>query len=83
MNYDLDTEDGMSNSVAWTQHTFDMLNEGGVWHVPRSNTTIIVYHKTKTAHISRGHKPDPSIERVIKAMGWTVTRNKVSNAGQS
>jgi hypothetical protein len=72
MNYDLNTPEGMANSVAWTERTFAMLNEGGVWFVPRSSTTVHVYPSVKEVRILRGHALDSSIERVIKEMGWTV-----------
>ncbi len=72
MNYDIDTPEGMANSVAWTERTFAMLNEGGVWFVPRSMTTVHVYPSLKEVRIRRGFTLDSSIERVIKKMGWTV-----------
>ena len=72
MNYDLDTEDGMANAVRWTTSVFDTLKSGGVWAVPRSGTMVTIDKENKTAIIYAGHSPDPSITRVIKAMGWTV-----------
>lgn len=72
MSYDLDTPEGMANSVAWTESTFARLKEGGVWFVPRSMTTVHVYPSKKEVRILRGLKLDSSIERVIKEMGWTV-----------
>jgi hypothetical protein len=73
MNYDINTKDGMANSVAWTERLFDMMNDGAVWHVPRSLTSIRVFKSKKEAEVTRGLAPDKSIEQVIKAMGWTVT----------
>lgn len=73
MNYDIDTEEGMANSVAWTERLFSMLRDGGVWHVPRSSTVVCVFPSKKEATIYKGHLPDDSITLVIKAMGWTVT----------
>jgi hypothetical protein len=72
MNYDIDTEDGMANSVAWTEELFLTINNGGKWIVPRSGTTIEVHHKYKTVYITEGHTPDSGIERVIDAMGWRI-----------
>lgn len=71
MNYDLDTDEGMANAVQWTREHFDKLTDGGIWIVPRSGTLVLVNHADKTATI-HNTTPDPSIERVIKAMGWTV-----------
>jgi hypothetical protein len=71
-NYDLDTKEGMANSVAWTQQIFDTLTSKGQWVVPRSGTVIRVDKANKTAYITQGFVSDTGMERVIKAMGWTV-----------
>jgi hypothetical protein len=71
-NYDIDTEEGMANSVAWTEELFLTINNGGKWVVPRSGTVIRVDKANKTAYITQGFVPDTGMERVIKAMGWTV-----------
>jgi len=73
MNYDIKTKEGMANSVAWTERLFSMLQEGAIWHVPRSGMEVRVYPIKKEVHITEGLLPDKSIEKVIKAMGWTVT----------
>jgi len=73
MNYDIKTEEGMANSVAWTEQHFSMLRDGAVWHVPRSGTVVMVCPSRKEATIHKGFLPDDSITLVIKAMGWTVT----------
>jgi len=73
MNYNLDTKAGMANAVKWTTEHFAKLKDGGMWMVPRSGTLVQVNHTTKTATLHAGVMPDPSIRRVIKAMGWTVT----------
>ena len=72
MNYDLDTKEGMTNSIAWTQQMFDTLTSKGQWIVPRSGTVIRVDKAAKTAYITEGHIPDTGMARVIKAMGWKV-----------
>ena len=72
MTYDLDTVGGMNRAVEWTRELFERIKSGGMWIAPRSGTSVRIDHTTKTAHIIAGHTPDPSIARVIKAMGWTV-----------
>ena len=72
MNYDIDTHEGMANAVRWTEQLFAHMNEGGKWIVPRSGTLVTVHKKHKTVDIYEGDTPDPSIARVIRAMGWTV-----------
>lgn len=73
-NFDLDTKDGMAQAVDWTERLFASLKDGGRWIVPRSGTTVTVDHDTHTATIKAGYAPDPSIERVVRAMGWTVIK---------
>lgn len=72
MNYDLDTKKGMANAVEWTTNLFMQMKDGARWGVPRSGTIVAIYPKHKVAEIYEGFEPDPSIERVIKAMGWNV-----------
>jgi hypothetical protein len=72
MNYDLDTEAGMSSAVKWTAAMFDTIKDGGAWMVPRSMTMVRINHTDKVATIIVGVAPDPSLKRVIEAMGWTV-----------
>ena len=70
--YDLDTKDGMNNAVTWTRNLFDTIKDGDAWMVPRSMTMVRVNHTDKVATIIVGLVPDPSLRRVIEAMGWTV-----------
>ena len=72
MNYDLDTSEGMKNAIDWTAQLFKQCKEGAKWLVPRSETLVCIYPKHKTVEIYEGAEPDPSIARVIKAMGWNV-----------
>jgi hypothetical protein len=72
MSYDIDTKEGMNNAVKWTQAMFDTVNDGGVWMVPRSMTMVRINKTDRIATLIVGFAPDPSIRRVIEAMGWTV-----------
>ena len=72
MNYDLNTKEGMNNAIKWTQAMFDTVNDDGVWVVPRSMTMVRINKKERIATLIVGFAPDPSIRRVIEAMGWTV-----------
>ena len=71
-DYDLDTTEGMNNAVTWTRQMFDTVNDDGVWMVPRSMTMVRINHTDKIATLIVGFAPDPSLRRVIEAMGWTV-----------
>lgn len=72
MQYNLNTTEGMNNAVRWTQQMFDAIKDGGGWGIPRSGTIVRIDKKNKVATIVAGFAPDPSIKRVILAMGWTV-----------
>jgi hypothetical protein len=73
--YDLDTEEGMANAIAWTNRTLETIKDGGIWGVPRSGMLVrVVSHKDKKVRVIEGLMPDPSIPRVLKAAGWTLTK---------
>jgi hypothetical protein len=71
MNYDLDTKEGMTNAMRWTQMLVDQLREHGVWVIPRSNTTVTVNKPSNTVTLDGDH-PERGVERIFKALGWTV-----------
>lgn len=76
MNYDLDTEEGMKNAVAWTRSLLAKLRTGGVWVVPRSGARVCVDHTKNMVRISAGSLPDPAIARVLLAAGYTITEGE-------
>lgn len=71
-SWDLNTAEGMENAIKWQLKLFSTLADGGKWIVPRSGTIFTVHHKTKTVVRALGFAPEPDIERVIRAAGWTV-----------
>jgi len=74
MNYDIDTPEGMANSVDWTTNRLKHLHDGGSWLIPRSSTGVTVRsHAAKTCRIyDYGPIPDTAIGRVLLAAGWTI-----------
>jgi hypothetical protein len=70
--YDLDTPEGMKNSIEWTQKLFDCVSDGATWAVPRSGMIIKINKQAKEAVIIEGYLPDESIKRVLREMGWTT-----------
>ena len=74
MNYDLNTKQGMANSVEWTRAYLNRIADGGIWFVPRSACAYKVLHSEKTL-IAMGPGPaEDCICRVVEAMGWTVKK---------
>lgn len=70
-DFDLDTKQGMVNAIMWTKQLISTLKDGGTWVVPRSGTLVRVDKKKQTATLV-GAMPDPSITKVLTAMGWKV-----------
>jgi hypothetical protein len=68
----LDTKEGMDAAVAWTNNCLSMLKDGGVWIVPRSGTQVLVLSYAKRSCMITCTIPDPTIQRVLLAAGWTV-----------
>ena len=76
MNFDLNSEQGMANAKAWTANMLDRLKDNGTWIVPRSGTIVYFNQTAKTARVTCFF-PDPSIARVLRAMGYSVTETVV------
>ena len=68
----INTKEGMSQAIGWTTEYIKQIKDGGVWIVPRSGTVVWIYHSAKRVSIYEGHRPDTSIAKVFKAMGWDV-----------
>jgi hypothetical protein len=68
MNYDLDTAEGMANSVAWME---DVLSSGQapilIWFVPRSGATYTIDKVSKVYHRD---VVDSAIDRVLDHMDF-------------
>lgn len=75
MNYDLSTDTGMANAIAWQTKMISVLAQGGRWIVPRSMSVYEIDHERKTARRVLGYAPEPDIAKVFEAMGWTVTED--------
>lgn len=68
---DISTPEGLIEAVRWQTNHVSRIREGGVWLVPRSGTVITIYHSKKHAKFF-GMLPEPDIQKVFRAMGWTV-----------
>lgn len=71
-DYDLDTTQGMVNAIRWTKRLIESLNDGGTWLVPRSGTIVTFDKKKQIAVVDAPFMRDPSITKVLTAMGWKV-----------
>lgn len=75
MNWDLNTNEGLKNAVEWQTALVQTIFEGGSWIVPRSMSIYRIRHSTQTAEKLSGF-PEPDIEKVFEAMGWTVIESE-------
>ena len=69
MNYNIDTEEGMTNSVKWLEEMLASGSKPAVeWFIPRSFATYLIYKPIKV-YTSKG--VDEPTERVLAAAGFT------------
>ena len=71
-DFDLDTKQGMVNAILWTKQLINSVNDGGKWLIPRSGTIATFDKKKQIAVVDAPFMRDPSVTRVLKAMGWKV-----------
>ena len=71
-DFDLDTKQGMVNAILWIKQLINSLNDGGKWMIPRSGTIVTFDKKTQTAVVDAPFMRDPSITKVLTAMGWKI-----------
>jgi len=69
MNYDLDTPEGLENSITWMEQLLASIKDGGTWGIPRS---LSVYTINKRDKIARRTSPDGPTDYVLTKMGWTL-----------
>lgn len=77
MNYDINTPQGMANSVKWTRKVMESLHQGGVWMIPRSGTQVIMLdYSARKCRVVDGFASDISIKKVLRASGWLIEGEK-------
>lgn len=77
VNFNIDTEEGMANAVAWQKKLFATMVDGGRWIVPRSMSIYEINHSTKTVRRIMGMYEEPVIKRVVEATGWKYEERAV------
>lgn len=74
----LDTEQGMQDAMEWTTNFISMINDGGVWAIPRSDALYQIHHKDKFV-IRLTTNFDGPTERVFRKLGFDILQ-KVDHA---
>ena len=69
----LDTEQGMQEAMEWTTNFIGMINEGGVWAIPRSDALYQIYHKEQRV-VRLTPSFDGPTERVFRKLGFDVSQ---------
>lgn len=67
----INTPEGLKQAVEWQQAHVAMLADQARWIVPRSGSIIVIDKTNKQAIRVLGLMPEPSIQAVFEAMGWT------------
>lgn len=70
-NLNLDDPFEFEVAKVWTYRLLTSMKTGGKWIVPRSMSTYIVVHGPKML-VKVSGSPEPSITRVVTAIGWEV-----------
>lgn len=69
---DINTKPGMASAVKWLAEFLSHIKDGGAWIIPRSGTVYEIDHGNKVATKTVAMLPDPSLDKVFIAAGWTV-----------
>jgi hypothetical protein len=69
--WNINNPEGMLRAMAWTSQLISMINDMGVWGVPRSET-VYQFDKKNRVVMRLVGPGDSSTETVLKAMGWIV-----------
>jgi len=69
MNFDIDTDQGLVNSMMWTKNLIGTLRDGGSWAVPRSQA---IYTFDKVQKVAKREGCDRAVDRVLVALGWKL-----------
>lgn len=70
----------MELAKAWTQNMISLLNEGGMWGVPRSESCYRFWKTSKEYEIIQGDGED-CINRVLAELGYKEKEREVSSEG--
>lgn len=77
MNYDINTPQGMANSVKWTNNVMKQLKDGGTWIVPRSGVQVVMLdYAARKCRVVDGFASDITIKKVLRAGGWLIEGDK-------
>lgn len=68
--------------LAWCRQHVGMINDGGVWGIPRSNLVFKIDHKQKRLILTAGNPEHDDFEatrHVFSYIGWDVVTEAEAN----
>lgn len=65
---DINTKQGMEEAKSWATSFINLLNDGGFWAVPRSDSIYQVWHSSR--EFRRVANGESCIDRVLKALDY-------------
>ena len=66
------TEQGFIDALKWTRGQLAMLDDGGVWVIPRTMAAVRITSHSKLECEMIGAKREPSVLGMLRALGWQV-----------
>ena len=66
----------LTTNEKWTAGLIRSVKDGGIWHIPRSNTTVTLHHSKKLAVMSCGTDAERAVEEAFYGLGWAVERDE-------
>jgi len=71
LEINIDTPEGMARAIAEQEDRIRLIPSGGRW-VAWSGSIYVLDQENKRVRRLHGVRPEPDIDRVFVAMGWTV-----------
>ena len=66
----LATERGFREATKWTKDQLNRLQDGGVWLIPRSFSTIRVVSHSKLEAEVTGMQREAAVVGIMRSLGW-------------
>lgn len=70
MNWNIDTPEGLNNTIAWVEDHVLTIKPGRVWIIPRSMSVYRIHRTEQRVTCVIGG--DAAVDKVFKAMNWRV-----------
>jgi len=62
----------MNEDLTWTRQLLDMLNENGVWVIPRSGAVIRLVSRTNRVVAITNGSEEEYLQDLLRILGWRI-----------